>query len=383
MDKIKFTNFALSQLATSLSTSDTSILVEAGHGARFPVLTGDDFFYVTMESAALVREIVKVTARAGDTLTVVRGQDGTTAVAWAAGSPVALRANAAALDYVMETSRQDAISAAASAATATTKAGEASTSATAAAASATTATTQATNAATSASTATTKASEASTSATNAATSASTATTQASNAATSATNAANSAAAAADSAEAAATWDPSSYYTQAQVNALVASVTPAGTIIHVAMNTAPSGYLKANGAAVSRTTYAALFTAIGTTFGAGNGSTTFNLPDLRGEFIRGWDDGRGVDSGRAFGSAQLDQMQRITGSFRYARVARDGTAGAFFGAGTNGVAGNTAAGGDASNTTVFDSGASPDARVSSTTAGETRPRNVALLACIKF
>ncbi len=74
----------------------------------------------------------------------------------------------------------------------------------------------------------------------------------------------------------------------------------------ARSTAPSGYLKCNGAAISRTTYAALFSAIGTTFGAGDGSTTFNIPDLRGEFIRGWDDARGVDTSRVFGSWQDGQ-----------------------------------------------------------------------------
>ena len=57
-----------------------------------------------------------------------------------------------------------------------------------------------------------------------------------------------------------------------------------------------GWLKANGAAVSRTAYGDLFAKIGTVFGSRDGSTTFNLPDLRGEFIRGWDNGRGVDSG---------------------------------------------------------------------------------------
>jgi microcystin-dependent protein len=51
----------------------------------------------------------------------------------------------------------------------------------------------------------------------------------------------------------------------------------------AADTAPAGWVKANGAALSRTTYAELFAAIGTTFGAGNGSTTFNLPYMRGEF----------------------------------------------------------------------------------------------------
>jgi len=84
--------------------------------------------------------------------------------------------------------------------------------------------------------------------------------------------------------------------------------PIGSIVSYAGAAAPSGYLLCNGAAVSRTTYAALFAAIGTTYGVGNGSTTFNLPDLRGEFVRGLDNGRGVDSGRALGSAQAQAIQ---------------------------------------------------------------------------
>ncbi len=87
------------------------------------------------------------------------------------------------------------------------------------------------------------------------------------------------------------------------NAAAPSLVPPGTVQFYAANTAPAGWVKANGAALSRTTYAALFAAIGTTFGAGDGSTTFNLPDMRGEFPRGWDDGRGVDTGRAIGTAQ--------------------------------------------------------------------------------
>ena len=55
--------------------------------------------------------------------------------------------------------------------------------------------------------------------------------------------------------------------------------------------------------VSRATYPALFAAIGTTFGAGDSVTTFGLPDTRGEFLRGWDNTRGVDAGRGFGSWQ--------------------------------------------------------------------------------
>jgi microcystin-dependent protein len=170
---------------------------------------------------------------------------------------------------------------------------------------------------------------------------------------------------------------------------------AGTIAYLGMNSAPSGWLKANGAAVSRTTYAALFSAIGTTYGAGNGSTTFNVPDLRGEFTRGWDDGRGVDSGRALGSAQLDQMQRIQGAFTGNRltVGADNDIGNRAGAFANnsvdttvvtqiGISGGVATQ-NVSQRYGFDSGGSPSARVSSTTSGETRARNVALLACIKF
>lgn len=58
-----------------------------------------------------------------------------------------------------------------------------------------------------------------------------------------------------------------------------------------------------GASMRRAAYASLFAAIGTTYGAGDGATTFALPDLRGEFVRGFDDGRGVDVGRSFGSSQ--------------------------------------------------------------------------------
>ena len=129
-----------------------------------------------------------------------------------------------------------------------------------------------------------------------------------------------------------------------------------------MNTAPTGWLKANGAAVSRSTYATLFTAIGTTFGVGDGSTTFNVPDLRGEFIRGWDDSRGIDSSRAFGSAQADELKSHTHTVN---GNRDSTA-----AGNKFYLSNNAGSGY-SNTVVATGGA------------ETRPRNIALLACIKF
>jgi microcystin-dependent protein len=86
------------------------------------------------------------------------------------------------------------------------------------------------------------------------------------------------------------------------NLLVASISP------FAMQTPPPGWLECNGDAMSRVEFKRLFDKIGTTFGAGNGAITFNLPDLRGMFVRGWDHGRGIDAARLFASMQNDQMQ---------------------------------------------------------------------------
>ena len=158
---------------------------------------------------------------------------------------------------------------------------------------------------------------------------------------------------------------STAYVDAAVAAAGAASVPAGVVIFHAANAAPSGYLKANGALVSRTTYAALFTAIGTTFGAGDGSTTFGLPDLRAEFVRGWDDGRGVDSGRVFGSQQTQDIQSHSHT----------------------VTGLGTVGGEGSvpqyTSSPFTNTASVSPATSSTGGTETRPRNRALLACIKF
>ncbi|WP_233631204.1 MULTISPECIES: tail fiber protein [unclassified Pseudomonas] len=86
----------------------------------------------------------------------------------------------------------------------------------------------------------------------------------------------------------------------------AGATP-GDIKYSAARSVPGGWLKADGAEVSRSTYSALFEAIGTTFGQGDSSTTFNVPDLRGEFIRGFDDSRGVDKDRVFGTLQKGSL----------------------------------------------------------------------------
>lgn len=94
---------------------------------------------------------------------------------------------------------------------------------------------------------------------------------------------------------------------------IANGVPAGSVFTFATSTVPSGYLECNGAAVSRSTYASLFSSISTTWGTGDGSSTFNLPDLRGQFVRGWDNSAGVDSGRSFASSQSDQNKQHTHS----------------------------------------------------------------------
>jgi microcystin-dependent protein len=93
-----------------------------------------------------------------------------------------------------------------------------------------------------------------------------------------------------------------------------SYVPAGTVLPFAGNTAPSGWAICNGDTVSRTDYAELFTAIGELWGVGDGSTTFNLPDMRGQFLRGLDTTEGVDpdfATRIVGSSQVDEFESHT------------------------------------------------------------------------
>ena len=143
----------------------------------------------------------------------------------------------------------------------------------------------------------------------------------------------------------------------------ASSFPAGSVIYHAANTPPTGFLKADGAAVSRSTYSDLFAAIGETYGAGDGSTTFLVPDLRGEFMRGWDDSRGIDSGRSFGSSQADEFEAHSHNY------------------TNHTNGSTPTGTGGGTNRSFPT--TNGGTTTSTGGSETRPRNVALLACIKF
>ena len=81
---------------------------------------------------------------------------------------------------------------------------------------------------------------------------------------------------------------------------IAALTPTGTVSDFAGLNAPSGWLMCAGQAISRTTYANLYSIIGTTFGVGNGSTTFNVPDLRGRVVAGQDDMLGTSANRLTG-----------------------------------------------------------------------------------
>lgn len=93
-----FTNNASAPIASTITSSATSITVASGQGAEFPVLAGSDNFTATLVDTSNNIEIVQVTARSGDTMTVVRGQEGTTARGYAAGSLLELRITAAVLN---------------------------------------------------------------------------------------------------------------------------------------------------------------------------------------------------------------------------------------------------------------------------------------------
>ena len=181
-------------------------------------------------------------------------------------------------------------------------------------------------------------------------------------------------------------------------------TPVGTVITYAGSSAPTGYLKANGDSLPNGSgtvqgvtadFSALYAVVGAT-----------LPDLRGEFVRGWDDGKGTDSGRQIRSAQGDENKQhnhsislsgttsnksLTGEVR--KIAETfasggGYANGVFSKAANQTASHTPSGVDSSAAGGFTMDASHDHTFSASgTSGnqgsESRPRNVALLMCIKY
>jgi microcystin-dependent protein len=140
--------------------------------------------------------------------------------------------------------------------------------------------------------------------------------------------------------------------------------PTGSVFYFAASTAPTGYLTCDGSSISRTTYADLFAVVGTTFGSVDGNT-FNLPDLRGEFIRGHHGGSTNDpdyATRTFGSSQADEL--ASHSHTVSNVCT-----------FQGSIQDPPGSGNSHNNTYSLS-------TSSTGGAETRPRNVSLLPCIK-
>jgi microcystin-dependent protein len=152
--------------------------------------------------------------------------------------------------------------------------------------------------------------------------------------------------------------------------------PAGAVMAFAMNSAPAGWLAADGSNVNRTTYAALFSAISTTYGAGDGSTTFALPDLRGIFVRGSGSQTisGITYNKTFAAKEGDAFQG------HEHTAPNGESLAYSSSGRAAGAANTWYGDTGTGDNIIGTdGTNGTPR----TASETRPANIALLYCIKF
>lgn len=174
---------------------------------------------------------------------------------------------------------------------------------------------------------------------------------------------------------------------ATTQALISTLLPSGTILQFGGDFSPEGYLLCDGSAVSRSEYSRLFNTIGTLYGSGDGSTTFNLPNFQGLVPRGAGtqqiDGRDKIGG-SIGTVLEDQMQRITGSTQ--QVAQRNTA-TSSGAISNTTVNDLGGSGTSSATRNlynigFDSANSPNARVSSATDGETRVSSIAINFIIK-
>jgi len=196
-----FTNNAATGMVYPISSSATTLIVNGGSGSLFPAPTGGNYFMLTLISQLTGNmEIVQCTARSGDTFTIVRAQEGTTAQAFAIGDGVQLRITAGSLSSITNPVVVDSVIAG----------------------------------------------------TGIGVSSSTGNVTISNTGV------------------------------LSVNGSTGTVTvqgvPSGALFMWPTSTAPTGYLNCNGTAVSRTTYSTLFAVVGTTFGTGDGTTTFNLPN---------------------------------------------------------------------------------------------------------
>jgi microcystin-dependent protein len=305
---VRFVNNFSAALAAGVSSVDTELTFAAGVGDIFRTKLGSplgtDYLYLTVYNSGGDVEYVKVTATASDDFTVVRGQDNSTARAWLSGDMVACRPNAGAL--------RDAVSLPTDLARSGVNLDI---------------------------------------------------TELRGLRSLPTDLARSGVNL-DITELRGMTVPLSE-AQGGTGSATGAI-PAGCVAHFAMNSAPAGWLAADGSAVSRTTYATLFAAIGTLYGAGVNSTTFNLPDLRGYFVRG----AGANSdGTVAGTFGAKQAADI-GPHKHPHV--------------GGTFGETSAMSPRlfSTTNIATTAAIDDAYNAASTGTETRPRNIAMLACIK-
>jgi microcystin-dependent protein len=146
--------------------------------------------------------------------------------------------------------------------------------------------------------------------------------------------------------------------------------PTGGVLMFAASGVPAGWLECDGSILSINLYSDLYNVVGQNFKT---STTFNtltgfqIPDLRGQFVRGWDHGANVDSGRVFGKTQEDLIKSHDHPFYWGQNA-----------GTPAIGGSTP-GNSVQNYNFYGIGAD---QIGNTGGTETRPKNVALLYCIK-
>jgi len=156
------------------------------------------------------------------------------------------------------------------------------------------------------------------------------------------------------------------YTKAEIEALVAQASslPVGSMVAFPRASVPPGFLEIDGSVKSSAAYPDLAAYLGTTFNKGDeGAGNFRLPDSRGEFLRGWDHGRGVDSGRALGSYQTDELKSHDHGVPNSDTGGT-TIGSFLYADYGGPVMNY------------------DNPTKKTGGGETRPRNLSVMWCIK-
>ena len=171
------------------------------------------------------------------------------------------------------------------------------------------------------------------------------------------------------------------YTKAEVQELVktALALPVGTMLPFPRGTVPPGFLEVDGSAQSASVYPDLAAYLGGAFDKGDeGAGFFRLPDTRGEFLRGWDHGRGVDAGRVLGSAQTAEMPSHThyNNIRTSVVGNQESVVTPYGPGS-GIATTRVV--QTSNSTYAEAGNYP---VSFEGGVENRPRNLAVMWCIK-